>query len=410
MKFRWAVSGFVLTTIWGALSGCSVEASDGEAVSEEALTSLVRTRCDVTRATFVAPNKFAFLERSDANGCPARTESSGPPRGTLAAGTLGSTPSMRLTESFDGFDVTRDGSTFVVFSASKWRLLDAAGQPIGAWRTGPTWIQRTARLGGQRREDTIVRARISPDAKHVLLVGLNSGIWLFDVASGTQVEVVNKQTSPMQVTADASFIGNGAIVVSRHDLHATGGPDRSPYGPLVPKNAVLQRFDVVGSGASTGLTKKWEIPAASVVTPGSWERPAIPFGSVAADPTGAVVVVGEASSMLVGGSGKVERDPEIRDATTGALLRTLPPPAIRGARTEISFSADGGRVALSEDRHVRVFDMATGALVSDVTEADGSLMQGELSPDGKRVVGVRRVGVLLPASQRRSAVKFVSIP
>ena len=77
---------------------------------------------------------------------------------------------------------------------------------------------------------------------------------------------------------------------------------------------------------------------------------------------------------------------KVWDAVTGKEVRTIKLPDLLGMENPpaggISYSPDGDRLAISDDRVVRIMDAASGAEVLSLAPADSTTMDAKFSPDG----------------------------
>jgi len=212
----------------------------------------------------------------------------------------------------------------------------------------------------------------SPDGTRVLSGSWDKTARLWDVATGALLRTFEGHSRGV---ASVAFSPDGARVLSGSDRTirlwdaATGALLRSFEGhPSLVSSAALS------SGGARVLSDSGDD---SITLPDMSASERFSVFGVAFSPDGA--------RMLSGGEGTIR----LWDAATGALLSTFEK---SGRALSVVFSPDGTRVLAGggKDKAVRLWDAATGTLVRTFKGHSSAVNSVAFSPDGARVLSGSR--------------------
>jgi WD40 repeat protein/serine/threonine protein kinase len=235
-------------------------------------------------------------------------------------------------------DPDREVESFC-FSPDATRIVTVAGNVARIWDIA-TGVQLAALVGHAAR---IGMADFSPDGSQVLTVSDDGTAAIWDADSALRLQVIDGIPADI-VRAGFCLAGKRFYVLS---------------GRI--------RFGVPYGGTSLGL---WE-------TAGGAQFAALQGHE---GPIVSVVASGNGALLLTGSDDGTAR---IWDAGTGAAMATLERHH-RGV-TGVEFSADASLVATASDAGVKVWNVATGSIIS---EFGSGVREMAMSADGRRVVTI----------------------
>lgn len=239
-------------------------------------------------------------------------------------------------------------------------------------RTG----KRTAELRGH--QDVVSRARFSRDGALVITSSDDDTVRIWDSRSGQPVASLLGHTD----IAGGYFSADGARVVTSSDdgtARIWSLPARVEPFPSDAAGLTAAALSPDGSRVVT-----WGESGALNVFDAHTRKPLLRFGppELAAQDA-AFLPGGRLAIGTLGGKGLAA---EVVDVRSGRVLATMR--AVTALTRRISVSRDGTRavtIGTPPDRTVRVWDTATGRLVSSF-DGKGDSASADLSPDGSRVI------------------------
>lgn len=258
----------------------------------------------------------------------------------------------------------------VAFSADGTRIVSGStDQTIKVWDATTGRVLRT--LSGHTSD--VLSVAFSPDGARVASGSKDRTVKLWNAATGALIRTIEGHSSTVN---SVTFSPDGTQILSAGDDQAvklwsvaTGALVRSFLGHSAGVGSVAFSPDGTKALSSSNdkTIKLWDVVAGSVIRTFMGGG-----GPVALSPDGTRVV----SSSL--------DEIEIRDALTGALLRTVKDDDFV---TSVAFSPDGARVLSGHhDAGPKLRDAATGTLIRAFEGRAAAVSSVAISPDGARLL------------------------
>ena len=263
--------------------------------------------------------------------------------------------------------MSADGSRVALANGTLWEIVDGKTLGGGAWLSSST-------MSGAPSAVALDGIRLLPDGKRALLAGTDG-----ELRFGTSL---------VDMVALLAGSAGDFTASPHHDLDVSADGKRFVFAS---DRAAYDRSKLPSQGWSTTGARIYlaDLPVAGVQRPSTWvsvdvateEQTSV--GPVAIDGAGKTFVMAPAPRTRLG----VEIDPdspvEVRDAATGAILKTLGGPV---SAAEVGIARDGARAyaagAFDDGFHgIRVWNTATGALVFEEDHAT----RAAFSVDGRSI-------------------------
>ena len=288
--------------------------------------------------------------------------------------TAGADGAARIWSGADGRLIstlpTVDHARMVAFSPKGDLVATAGFAGAAIWAPAPDPPSRP--FVGHR--GSVYSARFDPGGTRVVTSSIDGTVRLWDATTGRQLAVA-EIGSPV---SHAAFDAKGGRVVTADDsgMAAIWSADR------------LERIATVGTRARAALMAAVFLPDGSAVATASddgrariWDlasgalrvemKHGGPVNSIDVDPSGTRVVTATQDRTL-----------QVRDARSGAALLVI---QLDGPGLSAAFSPDGRQVLVAARRAARIFDAASGRLVTSLEGHQREVSSARFAPGGLAV-------------------------